>query len=173
MQYFGLDLARFFLFVLKFSVGRPLTLDLLWERLSLSPLTAFLFWLEFRKSIFWHFFDPFRTLLVYQMYVGHAVSMAEVILNHVNRCKSHDVSSFSHTWYPERKNRSFSLNTVYGRWTEHHLFNVMDTSSPTPTSWSSLDSNIHFIGVFATIRKYYSSKNGSYVAEPTTHSQTF
>ena len=42
------------------------------------------------------------------------------------------------------------------------------------TSWSSLDrSNIHLIGVFATVWEYNSSKICSCVAEPATHSQTF
>ena len=40
------------------------------------------------------------------------------------------------------------------------------------TSWSSLDSSIHLVGVSATVWKYLNSKFGSCVVEPAAHVQT-
>ena len=72
--------------------------DLVWEQLFHSLLTAFRFWLEFRKSFFWHCFDFFPTCYVMKcIYVQHAVGMAvDVIVHYVHRCRSHDMSSFSY-----------------------------------------------------------------------------
>ena len=45
---------------LENSVGRILILNLVWERVFRSILTAFRFWLEFRKSIFYIFPSSLR-----------------------------------------------------------------------------------------------------------------
>ena len=55
-NHFQLFFSFFFrlFFNLENSVGRLLILNIVWERLSHLTLTAFRFWLEFRKSIVWH-----------------------------------------------------------------------------------------------------------------------
>ena len=67
------------------------------------------------------------------MYVRHAVSMAVTItislcvgvLVDPTRCPR------SLIYTPKRKTGP-SLNTVYRRWTENHVFNVMNTASAKP-----------------------------------------
>lgn len=44
---------------LEICVGGPFTLNIVWERVSRSLLTAARFWLEFRKSTSWYLFCTF------------------------------------------------------------------------------------------------------------------
>ena len=90
-------------------MGEPFILDLVSERLSRSLLTAFRFWLEFRKSLFWHFFDFFSVLNINdEMYLRQTVRMAvDVIFHYLHRCRFH-MSSFSHM--------AFGLRIMYLMW---------------------------------------------------------
>ena len=56
----------------------------------------------------------------------------EVLFHYVHRCRFHDMSSFSHV---SKRTTGPSLLTpyIYERWTENHVFNVMNTASATPT----------------------------------------
>ena len=51
------------------SVGRRLMLNLVWEKLARSILTASPFWPEFRKLIFWHVFDFFSDINYIHVYI--------------------------------------------------------------------------------------------------------
>ena len=69
------------------SVGRRLMLNLVWEKLARSILTASPFWPEFRKLIFWHVFDFFPTLTIY-MYI----SWNECGISYVGFCERAAIS---------------------------------------------------------------------------------
>ena len=77
-------------------------------------------------------FPTFSRLFIYEMHVRHAVSIAVgVIFLYVRRCRSQDMSSFSHI--PKRKTGPSPLVPyIYGLWTETYVFNVMSTASATP-----------------------------------------
>ena len=69
----------------------------------------------------------FSDILFCEMYVRHAVSMAiDVIFHYVNRCRAHDMSSFSHI--PKRKTGpsllrtyvDFGLRIMYWMWWIQH-----------------------------------------------------
>ena len=87
-------LPTFFIFFLENSVGRLLILSLAEERLSRLILTAFRFWLEYRKSILKTFSRLFRTFYLEFSVQYFTLGISGLKKKSWNLCESHYLAHF-------------------------------------------------------------------------------